>query len=483
LIFIGIIFMSFSTSGMRAIPVGMVVADGITIDEYTNELKDFLIIEQYASLDTCFKDMKMYHQYLCIEVVPGESILLNMYYDNTVNDLRQAQFQLRRDLEDVDSDIADVRRTKEDLEDVEQDMYGELNGNLNEVEDNLDDIPTNNVSHYFVSEAEDEVDRAQSELNNYHNMANSEFYQLTTKINSYQAKSDNAKEMTEEMDTYVDTLEETKDDLRVYQKEIIYAKKEIETIKSDFSLLTTVNADSLVNPIVVSGIPLYLAQNNAKVADTLGSDYNTKDAIKGLNLISMQTMFPRIVLLITLFLSLLIAVYICLEQVNSPANARIKLVKHIFIPEFVSLFFSTIIILIIPVIIILLLGELVFLLPIFKHFGSLGLVLLLECSAFILLGILLGYLVKKESIALLVSSFVLVTIIFFSGFLYPIERMSVGAATIAANSPGAVAMNSFYKLVFYEQGFASVSGEISTLLMWCCGLIALSLVVKALRRA
>jgi len=75
----------------------------------------------------------------------------------------------------------------------------------------------------------------------------------------------------------------------------------------------------------------------------------------------------------------------------------------------------------------------------------------------------------------------LVFLIFLSGFLLPIERMSPFAAFFARTLSSNIALQAFNKVVFYNQGFGSMVTEFIALVTWFVNLAVLVVFVKKVR--
>ena len=206
-----------------------------------------------------------------------------------------------------------------------------------------------------------------------------------------------------------------------------------------------------------------------------------KNAVKGFNMISLQTIFPNVLFVVVLFISLLISSFICITEIKSSANQRVHLIRGIFLHELASLFISTAFITTIPILCVLLVGEFVFKLHIFGNLFSVMFTLVLVASVFILIGMLLSYLIKKESITLLVVAFVLVFFIFISGFLLPAERMNEIPGLFATNSPLKIGLTAFNKIIFHAQGFNEIIGELLILIGWFVSLLTMVIIIKKLR--
>ncbi|MFP4400967.1 MAG: ABC transporter permease, partial [Candidatus Woesearchaeota archaeon] len=204
--------------------------------------------------------------------------------------------------------------------------------------------------------------------------------------------------------------------------------------------------------------------------------------VKGINLIGLQTLYPNILILIVMFLSLLISSFISLNEINSTATQRHNLIRGIFFPEIISVYFSSLIVISIPLICIVLLGQYLFRLQIFQNALYISMILLLLISIFILLGMALSYLIKKESITLLISTFILVFLVFFSGFMLPIERMSNTANIVASNSPSTISLSAFNRIIFYSQGFEVIAPNVYQLIIWFGTLLLLTTLIKSMKK-
>jgi hypothetical protein len=306
------------------------------------------------------------------------------------------------------------------------------------------------------------------------------------RVSRYESASSKGKGYVGEINNGIYTLDGTKKNLITYSNKISTSRTELATIKNDFGNLKNLDAEVLVNPIVIRNTPTYVPQVPEGFVEEFKGGTESEQAkqiVKGVNLISLQTVFPTILLLITFFLSLLISTFICLSEINSPAYKRINLIKGIFFPALLSVYISSIIIVMLPLFCILLLGNFLFNLAIFPNIFCVGIVLFFLSSIFIVTGMALAYLIKRESTTMLVTAFILVFLIFFSGFLLPTERMREISGVFADNFPGKIALSAFNKVVFYNHGVPIIAHELNVLLAWLIGVIAAAILVKKLRKA
>ncbi len=554
LMIIVVFFGSFNTEGILGIPIGITgLSDRFNIKDYESSYFSYLKITEFQSKDACISELKAYKQYACLEVIYGDAVTLNVYYDNTRNaiiwevleriktsidilqklkskeiasdfltkfnsalsklltfkgSLRQtssnlggyineidnsilslsnAKNDLANTINSMDQDIADAKSTKSDLQNDKDEFYSEASSSIRQSKQAL--MGMSNLTYWQYSSwnsAMSQLNLVDSLINSYNNQANAKFYDFDQRIWTYEESSRRGKGYMGDIDTYSGSLSNTKGDLVNYRTEIDAANDEIDRIYKDFEPLMGVSPDTLVNPIVMLNSPVYVPTHDMPKprnnTSNTPNDATVREVIKGVNLIGLQTLFPTILFLIIIFLSLLISSFISLNEINSPSIKRVSLVRGIFFPHILAIFISSMLIMLLPLLAVLAMGDVLFKLPILEHLTLVLGTLLLVSSVFVLLGMFLAYLVRKESITLMINTFLLVLIIFYSGFLLPIEKMSGFAHLFANIFPGKLALDAFFKLVFYEQGIAAISNEIVMLLTWI-GVLAIGVIVVAgLRR-
>ena len=337
----------------------------------------------------------------------------------------------------------------------------------------------------YLQSIKSQTNNARSLIYTYNSRANSLFNEFDSKVYDYETTSEKGRVYVSEMDGYIMRLHDTKRDLIDYKDDLKEAESEISNIQKEFQVIEELDAETLVNPIVVRNKQVYVPDLDPELLALL--ENRSKDmtpiekVVRGISLINLQTIFPVLLLLITIFLSLLVSSFICLNEINSSANCRVRLVKGVFLHEFISVYFSSLLIVAVPIFCILFLGNHLFALHIFHNFSYIALLLFFISSIFTMFGIGLSYLIKKESITLLMSTFFLVFLMFFSGFLLPIERMTESASSLANIFPGKVALNAFNKMIFYDIQYSIMSHDFVILMIWFALLAIFTLVIKKLR--
>lgn len=540
LMLISVLFLSFNPEGLQRIPLGITDnARVFDIDEYQAEYFPYFHIVKYKNIDTCINYMKQYKRYACFEVISGEAITIKVYYDNTrepiiweilerikmgveaiqkeksreiasdfltkfsntkaklnrfqgdlgrvsnridgyisgvdqaIVDMRQGKNDLSNSLDAMDQDIREVETEKNALRNRKNQFYSSMMNSIYSFENAL---YLAGLGGMFSTE----IDELRDEVNDYNNDANRKFSEIDSKIAGYKTKSAQGRVYVRNIESGIQDLQTTRGQLVQYKWDISNLNNEIVVIQTDFSALEGVSAEELVNPIVLRNYPNYIPEGS--LDEIVPSKDMARQVTRGFNLITLQTIFPKMLILIALFLSLLISSFICVNEINSPAKKRINIIRRIFFPEFIAVYASSLIIVSLPLFCVIFLGNYLFKLNILGN-GYSYLILFLLSSVFILIGLNLSYLIKKESTTILVSTFMLVLLLFFSGFVLPIERMSTISYLIAQVFPGNLALAAFNQAVFYGMGMESFGGIIFLLFFWVLVLAAAAVAVKKIRKS
>ena len=404
--------------------------------------------------------------------------------DNLIVQLTNTKQTLVNELNTMDNNIDNLESESNSLGRETSFLQSQSQNNINYIENSVSGLPADPI---ILQRINNEIDDLEYLINSYDQKANSLLYQIDNNILNYERGSSRLKNLIFDIDDFIYRITTVKNNLNSYQSDIRDIEDELISIIEDMNYaLETADPEVLINPIIMKNYPIYIPDVDIDLIDKFGERFedmsDIEKAIRGLSLINLQTVFPMILLLITLYLSLLVASFICLNEINSSANTRVSLIRRIFFHDFLAVYLSSLVIILVPVLIVALLGNFLFLLNIVENFGLVLLILVLVMSAFILFGIGLAYLIKKESITLLISTFFLVFLLFFSGFMLPIERMTKFSATLANIFPGKLAFTAFNKVVFHNQGFSTITQEIGSLLIWCFALLAIVLVIKRIRQ-
>ncbi|NTV24554.1 MAG: ABC transporter permease, partial [Nanoarchaeota archaeon] len=279
----------------------------------------------------------------------------------------------------------------------------------------------------------------------------------------YEYSCQRGRQYVSDLGVGISELSATKNELSAYKAKVQQTQSDLGLLRDNISGIEKLTPESISTPIRVYNKPTYVP----------------KDAFGIGNFSQLQTIFPRMYLLVVMFLSLLISSFITLDTINSSSNLRISILSGMFFHQYLATYFSSLIIVSLPIFIVLGLGQILFDLHIIANFFWIAMLSFLLSSVFILIGMFLSYLIRKESTTLVITTFTLLALIFISGFIFPIERMSLLVRIFSFLSPGRIAMEAFSKLVFYSQ--VDIAMHIIMLLCWGVILTFTTMITKLLR--
>ncbi len=505
----------------------------------------FARVSEYESLDACLDSLRRTREYVCLYLSGVGPFKLDVYYDNTrepviwevierikqavqyVQDqqsraiasdflsdfkaalsrldsydqtLQEADEVLSEGVESVDESSAELQQARSELvvtlTAMDQDIYSakrdiltarstkdnyvaDAQNALYAVSSPLAYLSALNGSTPYASQAMSAQSTALQRVQSLDIQIESKLDSIENQLSSYEQKSEDGRVAVQDIEGGLTSLSQARNTLVLYRTTIGQTRAELDSVQASFAGMQQLDADTLINPVVIYNTPAYVPRAAAKYNSTT---VDADKAAQGLSLISLQTIFPMILLLITLFLSLLLGIFVALGEVNARTSIRLRLIQGMFFAEFFATLISALVIVSVPVIVVLLIGEFLFQLGMLGVLTPVLLLLLLVTIFFVLSGICLAYLIRRESIALMVSTFVLVLLIFLSGFLLPIERMSPLFALIAYLNPGSIAVSVFKQVVFYELPMSAVSFSYYFLIAEIAALLGVTLLIKKIRR-
>ncbi len=542
LLLIGAIFLSFNPEGLNRVPVGVIDnAESLDVMAHKNTFFSYLELNDFDSLGTCLEELKNYRQYACIDIEEEDKVILNIHYDNTkepviweiLERIKGTIELMKREQskESLESIFEEIYSTDEHLDDYKQsldtidkdlrDYIGELGEvqdkvrnakiELSEVLDQMDSDVDNlrlNLMHIesrknnllrrteinlerlesYASSTEgmehiirNEINTIRNTIDDYDSRANQEIAEANMKLDEYEQKSALGRGYTDDMQEEIRNIQLMQISLGRYEYRIMDIKNDVEQMQSILTDLRELSVDEILSPVIMDGEPTYIPDVDMIFPyDSGGSgEEQIEQVMKGLNMISLQTIFPTVLFLITLFLSLLISNFVCLNEVNSFAKLRVSIIRRVFFPEIISTFISSVIVVLIPLVLIICAGHYLFYINILPNFFQVFAILFLTSSVFIFMGMMLAYLIRKESITLLLTVFFLVLFIFLSGVILPLERMSPIANFVAYNLPIYLGLSSFNKLVFYSQSLSV--DYLVQIFIWIFVLALATIIIKKVR--
>lgn len=418
-------------------------------------------------------------------------------YDNELNKLRVSINKARYDIAEEKGRLSSTSDTLEStLNEMERDIIQtralsqELRRQVNEISHQTHVLSNNLINQIIIIPVPEDDITKQEALDHVYYYRSTVNYQLDSikghldsqdrRLDSYNDKVSDGRRIHHELGLLDLRLNNMIRELYQYSNEIEYAQEQLRSSGMDTTEFAFASADNIVRPIRTENrpayVPVFTDEEIARWSEGLNLD---ETLMRGISLISLQTIYPTMLMLITMFLSLLISTFITLSSINSRTYIRLKLVKNFMLSHFLSLVFSSLLVILIPVSVVLLIGETLFKLNIIGNLLVVISSVILLSLIIILVGIIIALLIRKESIALTTSTFIFIVMIFYSGFLLSIERMSDGFSFLAKNSPGALANIAFKQSVFHN---LIAYNELLILLFQFIILFIIALIIKLYRK-
>jgi len=424
--------------------------------------------------------------------------------------------KIRSELNQIDSDsegyITDIRNSVSDIENNIRNAESSIDSmgyRIVNIQSDLDNLKSNKQTHYsnsinyinsidqsagslillgypysqYGNEIKTKNNQLKSSVNSYNSLVDSSVSSISSESNEFSSLQKNTKTYLDSVGRSTSVFSSMEDDLEANRDMVDKANSNLNSLEYYIGEIRKIDPEQIADPIQLKLKPTYLPEVNPKIVERFrdkdGGDITT--LIKGETLLSFQVIFPKILLLIVMFVALLTSTFICLSYLKSPANRRIRTMRHIFFPSFLSIYISSLIITMLPIFCVILLGNFLFLLPFFENILIITIIILISASIYVLVGMSLSYLIKEKSLTLLVSIFTLLFLLFFSGFILPIERMGRVPSIIASNFPGNIASDCLNKLLFYNQPIGSLLVNINMLFITLIFIGIMTLTIKFLR--
>lgn len=541
LVIIGLIFASFS-SGIQQLSIGVVdKTEGFDMKKFNQEASYFADLQDYENIRECTSDITSYKVYACSLVEKSsnsQSFKIRLFYDNTRNfvgtriaqnmknvassmqleysqqrastiiaevrslnkqiegllaqvkkaksdldsqiadmnakieELRQTRNGLREDTQDMDEDVEEEEESLKEIDSAREDYYTKTSTRIDRMQRIIGEL--DNLSSYNserVERVEQDMNEAERELEETNHKLESEINDRQQLIENYKEFSEDSKEYRKRINQTIDDLKQTRRDLKDYKIQLNRLESDLKDMNSRYSQIADQRAPDAASFVSVENRKTY----------TPGGAENGNLTSAQANLLLVQTIYSTLLLLVSFFVALLVSMFITLRQMNSRAKNRLNVIPKMFFAEYLASYISSFIIIMLPVLCVLVLGDLLFRLPITENGAKVAIILFLVGSSTINLGMSISYLIKKKSVTLLVGSLMFVFLVFFSGFILPLEMMNSVASQISSNLPGSLGLRSFNVAVLYEKPVSAISYKLRILALWAFLLSLLALGIKKYR--
>nr|EGQ40765.1 MAG: ABC-type multidrug transport system, permease component [Candidatus Nanosalinarum sp. J07AB56] len=512
------IFLSFSPTS-TTVPVGAVQdTQGFNYSSFQSKAPRVANLRTYDSLDDCLDELREYRVYACVLIDdsdgPGK-YSLTAYYDNTreiidqtvlsgirravrnmqityserqasaaisevqnqtdrigaarnevdstvadietqildinssIAELRSTRTEIRLGLRDLDQDVEDVEDSAEKFEQSRTTIYSDSSSRITRMRSSLAAVQQSTSQNLTqVWTAQRELSALESDLDEYNQAAAQEVDDVQSLVSDYDEFRNDSTEYLEQINSTIDELQTTRSRLRNYTDRLKAVETDLEDTQERYSAVSSRDPEGIARAVRFERKRAF--QTNPESP----------------SLVVLQSIYSTLLLMVSLFVSILISMFVSLNDINTPAGPRLESTPGTAIPRYLSSLMTSLTLTVIPILCVLAIGEFFLELPISDNFAPAALALLMFSVVLTNLGLALAQLIRNKSTTLLVGSFVIVFLIFFSGLVLPIEMMSTIPRTIASLLPGNVTMKAFDQAVLHGQRLEEGSVHYIILSLW-----------------
>jgi len=256
------------------------------------------------------------------------------------------------------------------------------------------------------------------------------------------------------------------------ESELRELRSDINYYKTQIGAIGNLNANSFAAPLEVSLVPLF---TGSKRLSELRSDADLTQGQKArlLNFGSLQTLVPFILSVMICFISIILGNIVVLDEMHSPAFLRNTIAPVSNFTKTAAIFVTVFAITSVQVSIVLGISAIVFFLDIFSNFLGVIIPLFFLIAIYSAVGMIIGYLIRSQTTGLLVSSFVLLTNLFLSGVVYPVERMAPFMEILANAIPFTSGISMLQQGIFYGTTLRNLLPQLLQLIVIFIGVLVI----------
>jgi len=177
-------------------------------------------------------------------------------------------------------------------------------------------------------------------------------------------------------------------------------------------------------------------------------------------------MFPALIVLVIMFMSVLLSKTLIMMEKHSPAYFRSLLTPTRDIVFILGTYLTSILLVVIQIAIIIGISIYFLKAQVISNIGPIVVILLLVTTFFILVGMAIGYIFKSEETATLAAISIGSIFLFLSSTILPLESMPMQIGQIAQYNPFVIGDALLRKALLFNAGFDILANQIYLLLIY-----------------
>lgn len=426
-----------------------------TAQEETKELSQNLIDDLLSVVETANKNLDLQKSDLT-NLATSNDKLSSIFstissYLSVINP--KFDFSLLK-LDDIEDSASSLKLKSSGVVSLASNKLSEVSNSLDELKSSVSQINDSQVNSLILPK----IDKIKTDIISYQQT-------ILANKNSIDSTAGELQSYIENLKNQINNLSKILDEVRISQdKSLEYVsdgKKQVANIlNSVFDLQKSINElEKKIDQVSVF--------SSGKIAEPFKTEIESVTPEKH----SITLLFPTILSLMVLFVSLIISSTLLQMEKQSEAHIRNLITPTKTLIISLGIFLTTLIVVILQYSISLItVAPMLSIKGFFLKFLEALLLTILSSSVFIFIGILIGSSSKSEEISLILTVLVALLLIIFSGMIYPLEAFPRGLQMVLKLNP-LYLTDYFYNQIFVKDVvLTKIPLQILTQLCWFVGL-------------
>lgn len=256
----------------------------------------------------------------------------------------------------------------------------------------------------------------------------------------------------------VQDLEGTRKTLTSTLSDLNTLRTSLNSINSDIGTIKVTNAGLIVDPIKTNVNPITLENKH------------------------LSFLFPTMVVLIIMFISVLLSTTIVIREKLSLAYFRNFITPTSDIVYMIGTYLTNIVIIMVQIGILFAVSLYFFKEQLLNVAASLAIVILIIASVFILIGMIIGYLFKSEETSTLAAISLSSILLFFSNTILPLESLPDKFSKIVKYNPFVISESVVKKILLFNTDLSMVLNQLYILLSMIIILFVVALIAREITK-
>ncbi|MDD3174875.1 MAG: ABC transporter permease [Candidatus Nanoarchaeia archaeon] len=367
--------------------------------------------------------------------------------------------EIGNDMKEISDDLKDVDFTNLDtsIDSLHQYTKNIYDGVYSEAGDCLDIVETSEMDATLAAELEDELTAIRNVTKTNYDNSSSKITDIATLVDSAISTIEKIETLSSEQSS---SLTKMKTDLSQMTIDLGTVKSNIESMQNEINNIQVTSTENIVNPITTS-------------IETTSSAGNNKLAL----------IFPYLLILLIMFTSLLLSS--TLVVVEKESNAAFRTFTTPTRDEFfVFTTFLTAFMVVIIQLIIILAAVSYFLFDFILANIYVNITLILLATAlFIMLGMMIGYLLKTQQATNMATIFLGTILLFISNIVFPIETISPSLKLIAQYNPFVITSELLRQSIVFNTGFSEMALQLAIIFFYSIIFLVLILMFQKISKS